>query len=290
MIAMVLGPAPTAPNGRGAKPARTALVVGLLGAATLAASLGLVLSSGGGGGRPRAGGPSSEAKVDALSPSAAALARQTASPSPSGPAVQVARSTLLATVRVATSRYSGSGQIAVGTVPASWYERPSVLPVVATKPGWVEVRLAQRPNESTAWLPASDVTLSKTPYEIVVNLATTRLALYENGQLVFSAPAGVGTPSDPTPTGHYFVAFREQPPSPNPGYGPFILVTSAHSPAISDWEGSGDAVIGIHGPLGEDSQIGTSGARISHGCIRLHDQALERLTEVPAGTPIDVVG
>jgi lipoprotein-anchoring transpeptidase ErfK/SrfK len=85
------------------------------------------------------------------------------------------------------------------------------------------------------------------------------------------------------------VAFDEQPPQPNPGYGPFIMVTSAHSPEISDWEGSGDAVIGIHGPLG-DREIGTAGARISHGCIRVHDQALERLTEVPPGTPVDVVG
>ncbi len=71
------------------------------------------------------------------------------------------------------------------------------------------------------------------------------------------------------------MAFDEPPPEPNPGYGPFIIVTSDHSQAISDWEGSGDAVIGIHGPLGEDSEIGTTGARISHGCIRLHDQALE---------------
>jgi lipoprotein-anchoring transpeptidase ErfK/SrfK len=274
-------------TGTGARSTRTAVVIGLLGAATLAVSVGLVLSSGGGS---RAAGPSSEAQVAGLRPSPAALARQTASPSPGGSAVQVAKSTLLATVRVATSRYTSAGRLAVGIVPASWYERPSVLPVVATKPGWVEVRLAQRPNESTAWMPASDVTLSNTPYEIVVDLATTTLSLYEHGQLVFSAPAGVGTPDDPTPTGHYFVAFQEQPPSPNSGYGPFILVTSAHSPAISDWEGSGDAVIGIHGPLGEDSQIGTAGARISHGCIRLHGQALQRLAGVPAGTPIDVVG
>jgi lipoprotein-anchoring transpeptidase ErfK/SrfK len=71
--------------------------------------------------------------------------------------------------------------------------------------------------------------------------------------------------------------------------GPFIIVTSAHSRSISDWEGSGDAVIGIHGPLGEDREIGTTGARISHGCIRLHDQALELLDTVPPGTPIDIV-
>ena len=139
------------------------------------------------------------------------------------------------------------------------------------------MRLAQRPNGSTAWLPDQDVTLGRTPYRIVINAATTRLALYDDGRLVFSAPAGVGTLEDPTPAGEYFVAFDEQPPQPNPGYGPFIIVTSAHSPAIADWEGSGDAVIGIHGPLGDDTEIGTSGALISHGCIRLHDQALERL-------------
>ena len=112
-----------------------------------------------------------------------------------------------------------------------------------------------------------------------------RLTLYRDGRPLLSAPAGIGTTDDPTPAGHYFVAFDEPPPEPNPGYGPFILVTSAHSPAISDWEGSGDAVIGIHGPLGEDSEIGTTGARISHGCIRLHDQAPGAAAPGPAGHP-----
>jgi lipoprotein-anchoring transpeptidase ErfK/SrfK len=203
----------------------------------------------------------------------------------SGPA-----STVLATVLRTVPRYASPGVLAAGSVPASWYDRPSVLPVIATSPGWVQVRLAQRPNGSTAWLPDGDVTLGSTPYRIVINAATTRLALYDNGRLVFSAPAGVGTLEDPTPAGEYFVAFDEQPPQANPGYGPFIIVTSAHSPAIADWQRSGDAVIGIHGPLGDDTEIGASGARISHGCIRLHDQALERLTEVPPGTPVDVVG
>jgi lipoprotein-anchoring transpeptidase ErfK/SrfK len=205
------------------------------------------------------------------------------------PGGAVSGSTVVATVLRTAPRYASPGRPAAGTVPASWYGRPSVLPVIATSPGWVLVRLAQRPNGSTAWLPAADVALSSTPYRIVVSSTTTQLALYDRGRLVFSAPAGVGTPDDPTPAGEYFVAFDEPPPQPDPGYGPFIMVTSAHSPAIRDWAGSGDAIIGIHGPLGEDSEIGTAGARISHGCIRLHDQALERLTEVPPGTPIDVV-
>jgi lipoprotein-anchoring transpeptidase ErfK/SrfK len=134
------------------------------------------------------------------------------------------------------------------------------------------------------------VTLGRTPYLIVISLRTLHLSLYDHGRLVFSAPAGVGTKDDPTPAGEFFVAFDEPPPEPGVGYGPFVLVTSAHSPAISDWEGSGDAVIGIHGPLGMDAEIGTTGARISHGCIRLHLSALDRLTNVPPGTPIDIIG
>jgi lipoprotein-anchoring transpeptidase ErfK/SrfK len=260
---------------------RAASAVAMVGVAVLATSIGLVLSS---------GGRTAEAKSQ---PPAPAPARQAARLRPAvRPASRraVPESTELARLRETAPRYAAPGRLGAGAVPARWYERPSVLPVIAAKPGWVEVRLAQRPDGSTAWLPASDVTLSTTPYEIVVDLATTKLSLYYDGRLVFSAPAGVGTTDDPTPTGHYFVAFDEPPPQPNPGYGPFIIVTSDHSRAIGDWEGSGDAVIGIHGPLGEDSEIGTSGAKISHGCIRLHDQALEELTEVPPGTPIDVVG
>jgi lipoprotein-anchoring transpeptidase ErfK/SrfK len=173
-------------------------------------------------------------------------------------------------------------------VPGSWFGRPSVLPVVATQPGWVEVRLAQRPNGSTAWLPDRYVRLGSTPYRIVINLADTHLSVYKLGRLMLVTPAGVGTPDDPTPPGQYFVAFIEPPPS--PAYGAFVMVTSDHSEAIKDWEDSGDAVIGIHGPLGGAALIGTTGARISHGCIRLHEQALLELRGVPPGTPIDIIG
>jgi lipoprotein-anchoring transpeptidase ErfK/SrfK len=67
------------------------------------------------------------------------------------------------------------------------------------------------------------------------------------------------------------------------------MVTCAHSDTISDWQGSGDAVIGIHGPLGGDRLIGTAGSRISHGCIRLHEADLRRLRAVVPGSPIDIV-
>jgi lipoprotein-anchoring transpeptidase ErfK/SrfK len=264
---------------RGASATRVVIVVAAIAAASLATALGLLLSSGSGPANSRA----------------ASLPRRTAS---ARPAAHIARPqppaqpgiTSVATLRENAPRYASPGGSQDGTIPGSWYDRPSVLPVIGSQPGWVKVRLAQRPDGSVAWVPAKYVTLGSTPFRIVINLATTHLQLYDDDQLVLSAPAGVGAVGDPTPTGEFFVAFDEPPPQPNPGYGPFIMVTSAHSKAISDWEGSGDAVIGIHGPLGDDSEIGTTGARISHGCIRLHDVALVRLSEVPPGTPIDIIG
>jgi hypothetical protein len=211
-----------------------------------------------------------------------------ASPRPAPSARAIPRGagvTMLARVLASSPRYASPGHREPGMVPATWYQRPSVLPVLAVRPGWVRV-LAQRPAGVAAWIPAADVRLASTPYRIVINVERTRLTLYDRGRKVFSAPAGVGSPSDPTPTGHYFAAFFEQ--SVGPGYGPFVIVTSARSRAISNWDGTGDAAIGIHGPLGASQAIAAGGARISHGCIRLELGALHRLRDIPPGTPIDI--
>ena len=193
---------------------------------------------------------------------------------------------LIATTRGTIPRFATAGGPQDGTVPGRWYGSMSSLPVIGQRPGWFRVRLVTRPNGSTAWVRAADVTITDTPYRIVVSLAAERLRLYRLGRQIMNAPAGIGTRQDPTPTGQYFVAMLEE--SPSAGYGPFILVTSAHSDAISDWEGSDDAVIGIHGPLGEGSLIGTTGAALSHGCIRLQLRELARLRPVPVGTPITI--
>ncbi len=194
--------------------------------------------------------------------------------------------TLLATASGAIATYTRPGPSANGTIPATWNGAPSVMPVIAQRPGWLDVRLVTRPNGSTAWVRRSDVSISATPFHIEIDLATKHLELLRLGQTVVDAPAGIGTADDPTPTGQYFVAMLAAPPS--AGYGPFVLVTSAHSNVISDWDGTGDALIGIHGPLGDNSEIGTTGAAISHGCIRLHLDDLAELRQVPPGTPITI--
>jgi lipoprotein-anchoring transpeptidase ErfK/SrfK len=199
-----------------------------------------------------------------------------------------AGTTLVANIHAIIPGYASSGATKpLLSIQPTWHGESSALPVIGTAPGWVDVRLPQRPNGLTAWVKDTDVTFSSTPYKILVDLATRQLIVFKDLRLDGAYPAGIGTAADPTPTGQFFVAFFAAPPS--AGYGPFVMVTSAHSNTISDWEDSGDALMAIHGPLGEDSAIGTTGAQISHGCVRLHIDDLENLRKIPAGTPIVVV-
>jgi lipoprotein-anchoring transpeptidase ErfK/SrfK len=222
---------------------------------------------------------------------AAAVLVSSAAPASGGkPAAKapIARWSVVATLVKPAPKYAtATAASANGTIPVTWRGAASVLPVLRSTPTRLLVRIAQRPNGQRAWIPAEDATLSRTPYEIVIHLRSTHLMLYRGGRRILSTPIGVGTRTNPTPTGAFFVAFFAMPPS--SAYGPFVLVTSAHSNTITDWEQSGDAMIGIHGPLGKDAEIGTTGARISHGCVRLHVPALRRLRPVPAGSPVYIV-
>jgi hypothetical protein len=193
---------------------------------------------------------------------------------------------LIATTRGTIDRYASPGAAPDGTIAGSWHDGVSALPVIGQQPGWLQVRLATRPNESVAWVRRADVDVTSTPYRIVINLTTRHLQLLRLGHPILDAPAGVGTDADPTPTGQFFLALFAR--SPNAAYGPFVMVTSAHSNTITDWEQSGDALIALHGPLGADAAIGTTGAAISHGCIRLHIDDQSQLRQVPAGTAITI--
>jgi hypothetical protein len=209
-------------------------------------------------------------------------------PPPSPPPFQAPVSTVLAAPQGTIPTYAGPGGAQSGTV-GTWYGYDMVLPVIAQQPGWLEVRLPQRPNESVAWVHADAVSLSSTGYFILVDLGTEHLTVYQAGQAIMSVPVGIGVAATPTVTGHYFVAVHE--PHADPLLGPVVLDTSAHSDAIQSWEGAGDAIIAIHGPVdaAADALIGTTGARVSNGCIRLHTADQVRLADIPPGTLVDIV-
>lgn len=151
------------------------------------------------------------------------------------------------------------------------------LPVIAEQPGWVQVLLPSKPNGSTGWLAADGLDRAVTPYLILVHLESRTLELHLDGQPIGEWPAGIGKSSAPTPPGRTFLlgSFSD----PQQDYSPVILPLGTHSPTL-DTFGGGPGTVAIHTWPTDDA----FGAASSDGCIRVPQDALDQLTEVPLGT------
>jgi lipoprotein-anchoring transpeptidase ErfK/SrfK len=150
---------------------------------------------------------------------------------------------------------------------------------------WVEVQLVGRPNGRTGWIRASDVTFRSHRFRMTVSVGERMLRAYEADTLLLETPVVVGAPSTPTPLGRFFVnAFVPQ-PDPRGAYGPVIVSVSSFSEVLATFDG-GLPEIGIHGT----DQPGLVGRAVSNGCIRMANDAIERLAAlVPLGTPVAFV-
>ncbi len=69
----------------------------------------------------------------------------------------------------------------------------------------------------------------------------------------------------------------------NPFYGPIAFGTSARSAVLTDWPGGG--FVGVHGTNEPDLIPGY----ISHGCIRMKNDAIIKLAKLmTVGTPLTI--
>ena len=168
--------------------------------------------------------------------------------------------------------------------PTTALGSPTVVLVRSVRPGWLQVLLPDRPNGLTGWVHRADVTLTQVRYRIRVSLASRQLVVYRDNTEVLRTPAAVGTPQTPTPTGLFFLTDIVRVTADQPGYGPFALGLSGHSPVLARF-GDGDAQIAVHG-----SDAPTSiGQAISHGCVRISNAAIRTLAqELPLGTPVQI--
>lgn len=155
------------------------------------------------------------------------------------------------------------------------------LPVITRNRDWVQVLLPSKPNGSTGWLHSRDVQDAHSRFVVKVHLGSRELELIENDRRVGTWPVAIGAPATPTPTGRTFVLGQitdEKQP-----FSPVILPLGSHSDTLDSY-GGGPGTVALHGWT-DPSVFGQS---VSHGCVRVPDDALDLLRTIPTGTPVMV--
>lgn len=148
---------------------------------------------------------------------------------------------------------------------------------------WVQVRLPILPNGSTGWVPRNALgPFHKIWTRLVIDRTLFTATLYRRGAAVFTTRVGVGKSYWPTPAGEFYVRNRLTGFT-DPIYGPIAFGTNARSAVLTDWPGGG--FIGIHGT----NQPQILPGRVSHGCVRMPNRAIRRLSRLmPLGTPVTI--
>ena len=147
---------------------------------------------------------------------------------------------------------------------------------------WYEVLLPLRPNGTSAWVPATAVTIRERVDRLDVDLSKRVLTHYVGDEVVDRFKVGIGTEQYPTTTGQFYVYIEVAYDDPNQPYGIMALGLSGFSRVITDWPGGGR--IAVHGtPYASDR-----GNAVSHGCVRVYNDDMEHLTDLPLGTPVEI--
>ena len=188
----------------------------------------------------------------------------------------------------AHARPDNASKVSANLAPSTPEGTPNVLAVVRAETArdgtlWIQVRLPVLPNGTLGWVRRTQLG----PYgtvstRLVVDRTTLRATLYRAGRRVFAAPIGVGTASSPTPAG-VFIVRNELKGYLDPFYGPIAFGMTARSALLTDWPAGG--FVGIHGTDQPELLPG----RVSHGCIRMRNADVLRLSELmPVGTPLTI--
>ena len=166
----------------------------------------------------------------------------------------------------------------------TWEGLPLVFLVQQRQGDWLEVQLNSRPNQTTAWVRAADVTLRQVTHRIVVSLAARSLTVYDGQTPLMEAPVAIGTSSTPTPRGSYYIDGAVRTPDPTGVYGPYQVSIAAFSEVLMSF-GSGVGQIAFHG-TNAPSLVGSA---VSNGCLRMNNADITRLANtVPIGTPVQI--
>jgi lipoprotein-anchoring transpeptidase ErfK/SrfK len=172
------------------------------------------------------------------------------------------------------------GRLNINGVPTVFAIRGAVVDANCRFRSYL-VQIPRRPNGVTGWVPAAQVKVARVSARIVVDLSQKRVTLYGEGRKVLSAPAAIGAPATPTPTGRFYVNQRLIPLDRRGPFGPGAVGISAFSNVLTGWAQGGP--IAIHGTNAPWS----IGKAVSNGCIRIPNRMLRRVfARALDGTPV----
>lgn len=165
-------------------------------------------------------------------------------------------------------------------------------------PGWLPVLVPfHKPNSSVGWVPASDVALTESTYEIEISLRRHELAFLNEGEEVLRSSVILGTPETPTPPGRFYVTDplncneEHVPGYPvaecGAAYGAFAIGISGLSETLDSFEGT-IPQLAVHGTDLPGTELGKD---LSNGCVRIPDDVvLEIARTTPLlGVPVTIV-
>lgn len=150
--------------------------------------------------------------------------------------------------------------------------------------GWLRVMIPKRPNGTTGWIRADDVTVFPVEQSVVIDLSERTLFVYQGTTVDLTTTVAIGRPANPTPTGEFFVTDSVILSHPGGPWGPHAFGLSAFSDTITEFNG-GEAVVAIHG-TNAPSSIGKAQ---SLGCVRVPNEVARTLsTMLSPGVPVTI--
>ncbi|SFK00584.1 Lipoprotein-anchoring transpeptidase ErfK/SrfK [Streptosporangium canum] len=151
---------------------------------------------------------------------------------------------------------------------------------------WLRVLLPIRPNGSTGWIRAGDVTLARTTHRAEVDPARFRFTVYDGARVLRTGKVATGRDGTPTPPGRYFFTELVRPPDPHGPYGAYAFGLSGFSPTLKSFAG-GPGQLAIHGT----DDAAALGTQVSHGCVRVGNADITWMAEnLAIGTPVVLKG
>lgn len=128
-------------------------------------------------------------------------------------------------------------------------------------------------------------------YELLLNVPTKKLLLFNNGTLVKEYPVGVGKSLTPTPLGDFKIVRRiNRPAWVNPYRQSKVIPPGKFNPIGSFWLGFAmnrkNQEYGFHAT----TDLNSVGKASTHGCVRMYPKHIEELFNlVTLGTPVHVI-